>query len=149
MGKKILAVIAGYLSMAITVFVSFTVLYLILGPEGSFVPQSYQVSLTWIFSSIFLSLFAAIIGGFVCQLIAKNRNTSLVLAGIVFILGIAAAVPTLTTPSEYAHQPREGSVGNMDAMQRAQQPPFILILNPIISAIGVYFGSRLKSEKKV
>ena len=149
MVRKILAVLAGYLSMAITVFVSFTVLYLILGPEGSFVPQSYQVSLTWIFSSIVLSLIAAVIGGFICQLIAKNRNAAIVLAGIVFILGIATAVPTLTTPSEYAHQPREGSVGNMDAMQRAQQPPFILILNPIIGAIGVYFGSRLKSEKKV
>lgn len=149
MGKKILAVIAGYLSIAITVFLSFTVLYLILGSEGSFVPQSYQVSLTWIFSSIILSLVAAVVGGFVCQLIAKNRNTSIVLAGIVFILGIAAALPTLTNPSEYAHQPREGTVGNFDAMQRAQQPPSILILNPIIGAVGVYFGSRLKSEKKV
>jgi hypothetical protein len=95
-----------------------------------------------------INLIAAILGGFTCQLISNNRNTSLILAGIVFILGIAMAVPALTTPNEYAHQPREGNIGNMEAMQRAQQPPFVVILNPVIGAIGVYIGSRLKSEKK-
>lgn len=148
MGKKILAIVAGYFTMAVSVFVSFTFLYLLLGPEGSFAENSYRVSITWVLLSIVISIAAAILGGYVCQWISKNRNTSLLLAVIVLLLGIILAIPPLTTTNEYAHQPRTEEVENLEAMQRAQQPPFILILNPIIGAVGVFFGSRLKGEKK-
>jgi len=37
----------------------------------------------------------------------------------------------------------------MTAMQNAKQPPVVLILNPIIGAIGVIAGSRLKKNKPV
>lgn len=148
MGKKILAIIAGYFAMAISVFLSFTFLYFLLGSEGSFAENSYRVSIIWVLLSIVISITAAILGGYVCQWISKNSNTSLLLAVIVLVLGIILAFPALTTTNEYAHQPRTEEVGNLEAMQRAQQPPFILILNPIIGAVGVYFGSQLKREKK-
>ncbi len=35
------------------------------------------------------------------------------------------------------------------AMQNAKQPPIALILNPIIGAIGVIAGSRLKKSDNV
>lgn len=148
MGKKVLAVIIGYLSTAVTVFISFTILYFILGTEGAFVPNSYNVSITWIIYSLIINIVAALIGGFVCQLISQSRNTSLVLAIIIFVLGMAMAVGSLNANNEYAHTPREGEISNFDAMQRAQQPSIVLLLNPIIGSFGVYLGSRFKSEKK-
>lgn len=148
MGKKILAILAGYFAMAISVFLSFTILYFVLGPEGSFAENSYRVTILWVLLSIVISIASAVLGGYVCQWVSKNRNTSLLLAVIVLLLGIILAFPALTTTNEYAHLPRNEKVGNLEAMQRAQQPPFILILNPIIGAVGVYFGSQLKREKK-
>ncbi len=148
MGKKILAIIAGYFAMAISAFLSFTILYFLLGPENSFAENSYRVSITWVLLSIVISLATAIMGGYVCQWVSQNRNNSLLLAVIVLLLGIILSFPALTTTNEYAHLPRTEKVGNLEAMQRAQQPPFILILNPIIGAVGVYFGSQLKREKK-
>lgn len=74
MGRKILGVIAGYIAMALFVFILFTILYLILGTEGSFVPNSFEVSTVWIISSIILSLCAAMLGGYVCAWIAKDKK---------------------------------------------------------------------------
>jgi hypothetical protein len=35
----------------------------------------------------------------------------------------------------------------MEAMQNAKQPAYMLILNPIIGALGVFAGSKLKKGK--
>ena len=147
MARKIIGVIVGYIAMAVFVFITFTILYLILGAEGSFMPGRYQVSTTWIILSIILGLIAALIGGLVCVLIAKDRKVAYWLAGIVFVLGIILAIPNFSVSEEELNKVREGNVDNMEAMQSAKQPPLTLILNPIIGAIGVIAGSRLKKEK--
>jgi hypothetical protein len=147
MVRKIIGVIAGYIAMAAFVFITFTILYMILGAEGSFKPGSYQVSTTWIILSIILGLIAALVGGLVCVLIAKDRKVVYWLAGIVFVLGIILAVPQLSVSEEELNKVREENIDNMEAMQNAKQPPLTLILNPIIGAIGVIAGSRLKKEK--
>jgi hypothetical protein len=148
MGRKIIGVIVGYVAMAAFVFISFTILYLILGPEGSFQPGTYQVSVTWLVLSLVLGLIAAIIGGLVCMIIAKDKSAALWLAGLVLVLGIVLAIPQLSVSEEEMNKVREGNVDNMEAMQNAKQPPLTLILNPIIGAIGVIAGSRLKKMKQ-
>jgi hypothetical protein len=142
MARKIIGVIAGYVTMFVFVFLSFTILFLIIGPDGAFQSGSYQVSTTWLILSFVLGLIAAILGGLVCVLIAKERKIALWLAGIVLVLGFLLAIPALGEAE--SHTVREGNVDNMDAMQNAKQPPITLILNPIIGAIGVLAGSRLK-----
>ena len=148
MGRKIIGVIVGYVAMAAFVFVSFTILYMILGPEGSFQPGTYQVSAIWLVLSLVLGLFAAIIGGLVCVLIAKDKSAALWLAGLVLVLGLVLAIPQLGVSEEEMNKIREGNVDNMEAMQNAKQPPLTLILNPIIGAVGVIAGSRLKKVKQ-
>jgi hypothetical protein len=142
MARKIIGVIVGYITMFVFVFLSFTILFLILGPEGTFQNKSYHVSTAWIILSLVLGLIAAILGGFVCVRIAKDRKIAFWLAGIVLVLGFVLAIPALGEVE--LKTVREGNVDNMEAMQNAKQPPITLIINPIIGAIGVLAGSRLK-----
>ena len=148
MTKKILGVVAGYIAMAAIIFLTFTGLYLLLGADGSFEPGNYNVSTTWLLLSFLLGLIAAIIGGFVCVLIARDRKVAMWLAGIVLVLGFVVAIPALGESDDERNKVREGEVSNTEAMQNAKQPPLTLILNPIIGAIGVIAGSRLKKDSK-
>lgn len=148
MAKKILGVIVGYVSMAVFVFITFSILYMILGADGSFEPESYNVSTIWLVLSFLLGLVAAIIGGFVCVLIAKERKPALWLAGIVLVLGFVLAIPAIGESDEERNKIREGDVSNTEAMQNVKQPPVTLILNPIIGTIGVFAGAKLKKERK-
>jgi len=147
MGRKIIAVIAGYIAMALFVFISFTVLYLILGTEGSFEPGSYRVSVIWLVLSIILSIAGAVLGGYLCSLIAGDKKTAYYLAAIVLVLGLVFAVPSLGDYNEAAGLIRDGSLTNMEAMQYAKQPDAILLLNPLIGAIGILLGAGLRKVK--
>ena len=147
MARKIIGVVVGYIVMFAFIFITFTILYLVLGAEGSFELGSYQVSAIWIVLSIILGLIAAIIGGLVCVLIAKDRQVAYWLAGVVLLLGIILAIPQFTASAEEMNKVREGNVDDMEAMQNAKQTPLTLILNPIIGAVGVIAGSRLKKKK--
>jgi len=147
MGRKIAAVVVGYVAMAAFVFVTFTVAFLAMGTEGAFEPQSYEVSATWIISSIVLGLIAAVLGGLICQMIGRDQRTTMVLAGIVLVLGILMAIPTLSQDLS-AMNMRTGNITSMEAMQDAYQPPWTAFLNPILGALGVMIGARLKSVAK-
>lgn len=148
MGKNILAVIGGYVIIFIAVFISFTALYFILGTDGAFESGSFRISTTWLIFSLILSFLAAILGGYVCTLIAKNRKASMILAGVVVILGIIMAIPAMGEYDKVKDDLRESTLSNMEAMQNAKQPDAILILNPFLGALGVVLGSRLWKEKK-
>jgi hypothetical protein len=83
----------------------------------------------------------------VCVIIAKDHKPAIWLAVLVLVLGIILAIPSLNVPEAEMNKVREGDVDNMEAMQNAKQLPIALILNPIIGAIGVIAGSRLKKNK--
>lgn len=142
--RNILGVVVGYISMFIFIFISFTALYLIIGAEGAFEPDTYQVSVVWIIISFVLSIIAALFGGYICKLISKNRKAVYTLAGIVLVLGVIFAIPALSNSNDEVHEIRNADVPNMEAMQKAKQPPFVALLNPLIGAIGVIAGGRLK-----
>lgn len=140
--RKIGGVIAGYIVMALFLFLAFTLAYLAMGADGAFQPGTYDVSGLWIGVAVAVSLAAAVLGGWVCVLVAKSRGAALVLAGIVLVLGILVALPVLLgkRPSP---GPRAGEVGNIQAMNSAQQPLWLTLLNPLLGAAGTLVGSRL------
>ncbi len=149
MAKKIIGFIAGYIAMAIFLFVTFTILYMILGADGSFKPSSFHISTTWAVFSIILTFLGAIDGGLVCMLIAKHKGTVLVLAAFVLIVGISSAIPKISTTAVGSDQIRVGYVSNIQAMRNAIQPISVLLINPVISAVGIFLGgSLIKSRKK-
>lgn len=147
MFRNILGVVVGYFAMFIFVFITFAGLYFLLGADGAFQPDTYEVSLVWIIISFILSLAAAVLGGYVCVLISKNQKAALFLAGIVFIIGIAMAMPVLSESADEVHEMRSADVPNLEAMQKAKQPPLVALLNPIIGALGIFAGSRLKKDE--
>jgi uncharacterized membrane protein YeaQ/YmgE (transglycosylase-associated protein family) len=73
MVRKILAVVGGYVVMAVFVFVTFTLTYLTLGTEGSFQPNSFEVSGLWIVASIVLGFIGAVLGGLISITIAMSK----------------------------------------------------------------------------
>ncbi len=149
MARKIIGLIAGYIAMAIFLFVTFSILYSVLGADGSFKPGSFQISTNWAVFSIILTFLGAIDGGVVCMLIAKHKGTVLVLAAFILVVGIASAVPKLVSPESAANKIRIGNVTNLEAMQNAEQPVSILLINPVLSAAGIFLGgSLIKSKKK-
>ncbi|CAN5740350.1 hypothetical protein BH23PLA1_BH23PLA1_39530 [soil metagenome] len=143
MGRAILSVIAGYLTMAVLVFVMFTAAYLALGADRAFRPGSYEVSGSWLVLSFVVSLGAAIAGGAVCAAIARrNAMAPKALAAIVLVLGFLSAVPTVQARGEPLPE-RTAAVGNTEAMMNARMPVWVALSNPIIGVLGVIAGSRL------
>ncbi len=146
MVRNILGVVVGYVAIFAFIFLTFTILYLILGENNSFEPETFDVSLLWIILSFILGLIAAILGGYICVLIAKNQKPAMVLAGVVLVLGIAMSIPALSISNEEVQEIREPNVPNMEAMQKAKQPIFLLLLNPLVGALGVLAGARFRKE---
>ena len=143
MGRAIVGVVLGYVVMFATIFVTFSGLYLVLGQERSFEPGSYDPSLLWTVVSFALGAVAAVVGGITCASIARAATPPKVLAGLVFVIGLASAVPVLRAASTPAEE-RTGDVGNLDAMMKAKQPAWVAVANPFLGFVGVLIGARLR-----
>ncbi len=143
--KTVLGVIVGYIAMSVAVFVCFTAAWFTLKAEGSFQPASWEVSTTWLLLSFVVNLVAAMVGGFVCALIATRRSrASMVLSGLVLVLGLLMAVPVMLAEPNTA--PRPADITMTDAMTKAQQPMIAAILAPFIGAFGVSLGAALRKR---
>jgi hypothetical protein len=132
-------VVVGYVVMAVCVIVTFTGVYLLLGADGAFQPGSYDVTLSWVVASFVLGIAAALLGGWVCFRIARNRNAVLTLAGIVVVLGLLVAIPALASEDTRPNV-RPGDVASFEAMQQARQPAWIALVNPLVGAAGILIG---------
>jgi uncharacterized membrane protein YedE/YeeE len=142
--RTIVAVVVGYVVMFVLVFVTFTAAYLAMGADGAFRPGVYQVTGMWLVVSFVLGFVAALAGGYACAVVARSAKGPWVLAALVMVLGLAMAAMVVATPLEPASQVRTADVGNMEAMQRAQQPPWVAFVNPFLGAAGVLLGARLR-----
>lgn len=140
MGRAIGSVVVGYLIIALFVFVTFSIAYLILGPEGSYQPGTYEVSAIWIGLSIVLSFAAAVLGGWATARIARSAVPPKVLAGLVLVLGLVMAFMT-DTPETPAVRTAAPTV--WEAAGQSQQPGWLLYLNPLIGLVGVLIGGAL------
>jgi uncharacterized membrane protein YeiB len=91
-------------------------------------------------------LITAAIAGFVCVLIAKSKKASLMLAGLVLVLGLALGAAKVATQPPDTNETRFGNVSNMEAMQKARPKTWAIFLGPFIGAIGVVIGGKLKRQ---
>lgn len=138
-----LGVVAGYALIAFIVMTLFTLAFKLLGPDGAFRPGSWDVSPIWILLWFVVSLLAAIIGGLAAGVIAKGDMGPRILAGVIFVLGVATAIPEMTRPAGEV-KPRPPIVSNEDAMRNAQQPPWMALSNPVLGVVGVLIGAALR-----
>lgn len=146
MGRSILAVIAGYLAMAVGLFLMFTTAYLLMGAGGAFQAGNYQVSMLWIVLSFVVSLAAALVAGYVCAMIARSMGAPKFLAGLVLVLGLLQAGWLVVHPNPDPGA-RTGDVPNFEAMTKAQTPLWVTIIMSVIGAGGVMIGGRAKIER--
>ncbi|HEX4607850.1 MAG TPA: hypothetical protein VH092_06575 [Urbifossiella sp.] len=134
--------------MFAAIFFAFSGLYLLLGQDLSFRPDSYEPSVLWTVVSFALGMGAAVLGGYVCARIARKPTPPKVLAWVVLVIGLLSAVPVLmaaATPAEA----RSGEVGNLDAMMKAKQPAWVAVANPFVGLAGVLLGARLRRSAAV
>lgn len=139
-------VVLGYLMMVAFVVLSLSLAYRIMGSDRAFQPGVYDVTTLWIVTSFLLGLAGAILGGYVCEAISHDERAPKLLAVLVLVLGFAFAVPVLTISSP--SPPREGAVSNAVAMQNAQHPPWVALLNPLFGAVGVLIGAGARSGRR-
>lgn len=143
--KTIGGVVGGYVAMFLIVFVSFSLAFLALGPDGAFQPGTYDVTPVWLIVSFVLAFIAAVIGGFVSVTISDDPKVPRALAIVVIVIGLISAIQTMNADPVAAS--RGADVGNLAAMMNATQPTWVALLNPIIGVIGVMLGARLKRQR--
>lgn len=146
MGRLIGGVVLGYITMAIAVFAGLSLLWMVLGTDGAFRPGSYDVSMAWALVSLVVGFGAALLGGFVSRRVSLVARGPQVLAAFVVVLGVLLALPVLLGAPEVG--PRPETVGMFDAMQQAQTPAWIMLLNPLIGALGVLLGGGALGDSR-
>jgi len=146
MGRTIVGIIVGYITMFVLVFLTFTCVFLLMGTEWSFKPNSFDASKRWIVMSLVANLIIGIIGGLVCAIIAKGGKAPTILALVVFVLGLLLAIPSLMAQRANASLVRTGAVTQTEAMQKAREPIWVPFTFPIIGAVGVLIGGKLKKK---
>lgn len=143
--RAILSMVAGYAVMAALVIAIFTGAYLTLGADWSFRPWSWDPSAGWIALSIVVGLAAAFAGGLVTQRIDGSGKGVLILMGVIVVLGLMEAI--MTGAPDAANPRAIPEPSNMEAMQNAVQPLWMLYLNPVLGCIGVFLGSRMLRKR--
>jgi peptidoglycan biosynthesis protein MviN/MurJ (putative lipid II flippase) len=144
MVRSVIAIIVGYIVMFILQVAAFMTIYTLVGPDWSFKPASFQASTRWTVMQFVVILVTCIIAGVVCAVIAKGGRAPMTLAGVVLVLGLTlAALSTALRPAD-THEVRTGNVPNMVAMSKARHPMWVVFLGPVIGAVGIAIGGKLK-----
>lgn len=143
--RAILAVIVSYVLMFVLIFLAFTCVYFVLGAGGAFKPGSFAASNRWIAIAFGVNFVVAVIGGLICAAIAKGGKAPMALAAVVFVVGLLLSVPSLMVPR--ADEVRVGDVPMSEAMKKAKEPPWVPLTFPIVGAIGVLIGGKLKGRR--
>ena len=136
--RNVLAAIVGYIAMAALLFALFSLLWVTVGPSRAFEPGSWEVPVGWAVLQLVLGLVGAYIGGQVCAWVAHDAKGATMLIGLVIVMGVVNAL----IPPEMAAGPRPDDVSMMEATAGARQPVWFLWLNPVVGAVGVWFGTR-------
>jgi len=144
MARATIGVIVGYVIMFFLNFLGFVTLYAVIGPDQAFQPGLYLASNKWIAISFLIIFITGIIAGLICAVIAKGGKAPLALAIVVLVLGLLLAIPAVMKAQTNAKLVRGGNVPQMEAAQKAYWPIWTPFTFPIISAIGVLVGGKLK-----
>lgn len=143
------AVLLGYIAMVIIVFCGMSLAWLVLGADGAFQTGTYDVSAIWILVSCAIAFVAALAGGWLARVVTQNARGPRVLAGFVVVLGIVLAIPALTGSAPETGA-RPDAVPMFEAIANARTPLWVMLISPLIGAVGVLIGGRaLRGEKAV
>lgn len=139
--RAILAVLAGYAVIVLVVAGTFSAAYTMMGVDGAFEPGTYAVSTQWLVASIGLSILGAVAGGAVASAIFPSSQN--ILAALVLVAGLGLAVLTPRATGDEAPI-RFDELSSIEALQNARQPTWLMYLNPVLGAVFVLVGARMR-----
>ena len=142
--RSVLGVIIGYLVMFILQFAVFMTVYTVLGPNWSFKPSSYHASNRWTVMQFAVIFITALIAGLICALIARGGRAPLVLAVVALAIGFALGALHIASQPPDTGELRTANVPNMEAMTKARHPSWVIFLGPVLAAVGIVIGGKLK-----
>src|SRR6266852_327400 len=126
--RRVLAVIVAYILMFILQVAAFMTIYTMMGANWSFKPASYQASTRWTVMQFVVIFVTASIAGLICAVIAKGGKAPLALAAVVLVLGCLLALSATALRPADTHEVRTGDVPNMEAMNKARHPTWVMFL---------------------
>lgn len=139
--RSILSVIAGYAVMAVIVVAGFSVAFV--APDFAYQAGTLDVSTGWLVYTIVLSFLAAVAGGLVCVLIARNYQPVVVFAAIVLAYGMYEAYRNGQRERPNKTAAEVAAMSMMDKAQMSVQPAAYAWSLPFIAAVGVLIGGRV------
>jgi hypothetical protein len=125
---------------------TFMTVYPMVGAEWAFEPASFQASTRWTIMTFVVIFVTSAIAGLICALIARGGKAPLVLAAVVLIVGIGLAATVLVARSGEQIEVRRGDVPSMEAMSKARQHSWVIFTGPIVGALGILVGGKLKRQ---
>lgn len=143
--RAVLGVIVGYAVMAVVIIAVFVGAFLALGVERAFQPDSYEITTLWLAISIVISFGGAILGGYACAAVSKSMRACQVLAIIVVVLGLLLCLPAMKRGN--GPNVRAGEIPSLQAAQLGVAPPWAHLLTPVLGAVGVLLGARLRKQQ--
>jgi uncharacterized oligopeptide transporter (OPT) family protein len=143
--RKILGAVVGYIVFFFCVFLLFTGLSVVLGPDRLFLPGNYDPSMMWIIGAFVLGFIAAAMGGYVAALIGKSGAVK-IMAGLVVLIGAIVFVQLLR--ENKAVETRTVDLPTMEAMFKAREPLWVAVVNPLLVVIAVFAGGALRKNKE-
>lgn len=142
MARTIVSVIAAFLLVQVLVFLILSGAWMILGAEGAFRGDSWNLSPQWTWAMLGAVLAASIAGGAVCLVMAARGNAVMHLAVISLITGVLPAVtPKPEPPAGAAVRPE--TVGMFEAMTSARPPAWQAWAGAVLAPAGVLIGGRM------
>jgi hypothetical protein len=142
--RKILGAVAGYVVYFFCVFLLFTALSLVLGPDRLFLPGNYDPSMMWIIGAFVVGLISAVIGGYVAALIGKSGAVK-IMAGLVVLIGAIVFVQLLR--ENRAVETRTVDLPTMEAMFKAREPLWVAAVNSLLVVAAVFAGGALRKTR--
>jgi hypothetical protein len=141
MERAIAGVLMGGVTMFMVTFLMFPAVYLGLEPDLAFEPNSFQPTQVWIASNILVALIATGVGGYMCASISQSSGPPVILALLVavFDLILVAIFVQQADPGF-----RTDDVTKLNALMSAKRPLWALLVNPVVGAVGVLFGAKLR-----
>jgi hypothetical protein len=142
--RTAVAVIVGYMTLVIVVMAGLFAAFLVLGIDRAFEAGTYRPSTTWVAISFVLGFLAAILGGYVCAVVAQNAGGPNLLAAAVLVLGLVSAGFTLWERVDHSTSVRPPGVEIAEAARNAEEPAWAAFVNPFIGVAGILLGCRLR-----
>ena len=162
--RAILAVIVGFVVMAVWVMGTFAAAFFTLGESYAFDESTNQVTLVWCLLDLGLGLIGAVLGGFTAAAIGAGptKTPVKVLAGLVLLLGLGQAAWMMYGPeaepepstevlfNEPVAEDPEGLLAKvraqMEAAMEYEQPTWYPFALPVVGLVGVLLGGKLKRK---